>query len=59
MCWEEGILRISDAWAESYLRSHEEDVVRVYEERACRMVAEARAETSESCVAELRRLQGV
>ena len=50
VCWEEGTLRFFDPVTESYLRSHEEDVgragdaeVRVDEERAGRMAAEARA----------------
>ena len=69
VCWEEGMLRFFDPGTESYLRSHEEDVGRVDEERAGRMAAEARAQeeaaargTAESRVAELeeelRRLRG-
>ena len=58
VCWEDGMLRFFDPVAESYLRSHEEDVglvetaearagateVRADEERAGRMAAEARAQ---------------
>ena len=69
VCWESGMLRFFDPVAESYLRSHEEDVGRVDEELAGRMAAEARAQeeaaargTAESRVAELeeelRRLRG-
>ena len=62
VCWEDGMLRFFDPVTERYLRSHEEDVRRVDEERAGRMAAEARAGTAESRVAELeeelRRLRG-
>ena len=58
VCWEDGMLRFFDPVAESYLRSHEEDVgraetaearagaaeARVDEERTGRMAAEARAQ---------------
>ena len=69
VCWEDGMLRFFDPVAESYLRSHEEEVDRVDEERAGRMAAESRAQeeaaargTAEARVAELeeelRRLRG-
>ena len=62
VCWEDGMLRFFDPVAESYLRSHEEDVDRAEEERADRLAAEARAGTAEARVAELeaelRRLRG-
>ena len=48
VCWEEGMLRFFDPVAESYLRSHEEDVGRVDEERAGRMAAESRAGAAEA-----------
>ena len=44
VCWEEGMLRFFDPGTESYLRSHEEDVGRVDEERVGRLAAQARAE---------------
>ncbi len=44
VCWEDGMLRFFDPGTESYLRSHQEDVGRVDEERASRMAAEARAQ---------------
>ena len=67
VCWEEGMLRFFDPVAESYLRSHEEDVdraetaeVRAEQERTSRIAAEARAQeeatargTAEARVAEL------
>ena len=46
------MLRFYDPVAESYLRSHEEDVSRVDEERAGRMAAEARAGTAETLAQE-------
>ena len=55
VCWEDGMLRFFDPVTESYLRSHEEDVDRVDEERAGRMAAEARVAELEE---ELRRLRG-
>ena len=62
VCWEDGMLRFFDPMTESYLRSHEEAEARVGEERAGRVVAEGRAETAESRLAELeaelRRLRG-
>ena len=54
-CWEDGMLRFFDPVAESYLRSHEEDVRRVDEEQAGRMAAETRVAELEE---ELRRLRG-
>ncbi len=55
VCWEDGMLRFFDPVAESYLRSHEEDIgragdaeVRAEEERAARMAAEARAREEEA-----------
>ena len=55
VCWEEGMLRFSDPVAESYLRTHEEDVGRAgaVEDRAG--AAEARVADLES---ELRGLRG-
>lgn len=69
VCWEAGMLRFFDPVTESYLRSHEEDVGLVDEERAGRMAAEARAEEEEAArlaaearmaelEEELRRLRG-
>ena len=63
------MLRFFDPVAESYLRSHEEDVGRAAEERAGRMAAEARAREEEAArlaaearmaelEEELRRLRG-
>ena len=55
VCWEDGMLRFFDPVAESYLRSHEEDVSRAG-------AAEDRAGAAETRVAELeaelRRLRG-
>ena len=48
VCWEDGMLRFFDPGTESYLRSHQEDVGRVDEERASRMAAEARAQEEEA-----------
>ena len=48
VCWEDGMLRFFDPGAESYLRSHDEDMARAE-------TAEARAAELE---AELRRLRG-
>ena len=55
VCWEDGMLRLFDPVAESYLRSHEEDVGRAAEEQAGRMAAETRVAELEE---ELRRLRG-
>ena len=55
VCWEDGMLRFFDPVSESYLRSHEEDVRRVEEERVGRIVAESRVAELEE---ELRRLRG-
>ena len=55
VCWEDGMLRLFDPVAESYLRSHEEDAGRAAEEQAGRMAAETRVAELEE---ELRRLRG-
>ncbi len=48
VCWEEGMLRFFDPVTESYLRSHEEAVGLVDEERAGRLAAESRAGAAEA-----------
>ena len=55
VCWEDRMLRLFDPVGENYIRSHEEDVRRVDEERAGRMAAESRVAELEE---ELRRLRG-
>ena len=54
VCWEEGMLRFFDPVAESYLRTHDEEVARAAEERGGRLAAEVRAESAESRAAEER-----
>ena len=48
VCWEDGMLRFFDPGAESYLRSHDEDMARAEEERIARLAAQARAGTAEA-----------